>query len=205
MRPPPHITSSRILTGPGWGSSQNVHDTCHPPLLVSFTIPRGSRSTGRVLRGWFKVSKWVKGQDLFYLILHLNELEKEMAIRSSTIAWKILWTEEPGRLQSMGSQRVRHDWATSLHFTSLHTWMKPYLPWFNAYKIMEPRKQTLWPLKTLLTPMVWPLPCTQILDICVCSISYSIPGRNGQCKTDNSANGSSHVLLGTEIIIKSSW
>ena len=38
-----------------------------------------------------------------------NPLEKEMAIHSSTIAWKIPWTEEPGRLQSMGSQRVRHD------------------------------------------------------------------------------------------------
>ena len=36
-------------------------------------------------------------------------LEKEMAIHSSTIAWKIPWTEEPGRLQSMGSQKVGHD------------------------------------------------------------------------------------------------
>ena len=36
-------------------------------------------------------------------------LEKEMAIHSSTIAWKIPWTEEPGRLLSMGSQRVGHD------------------------------------------------------------------------------------------------
>ena len=43
-------------------------------------------------------------------------LEKEMAIHSSTIAWKIPWTEEPGRLQSMGSQRVWHNWD----FTSLH-------------------------------------------------------------------------------------
>ena len=41
-------------------------------------------------------------------------LEKEMATHSSTLAWKIQWTEEPGRLQSMGSQRVGHDWATSL-------------------------------------------------------------------------------------------
>ena len=39
-----------------------------------------------------------------------------MATQSSILAWKIPWTEEPGRLQSMGSQRVRHDWATSLHF-----------------------------------------------------------------------------------------
>ena len=38
-----------------------------------------------------------------------DPLEKEMEIHSSTIAWKIPWTEEPGRLQSMGSQRVGHD------------------------------------------------------------------------------------------------
>ena len=38
-----------------------------------------------------------------------DPLEKEMAIHSSTIAWKIPRTEEPGRPQSMGSQRVRHD------------------------------------------------------------------------------------------------
>ena len=37
-----------------------------------------------------------------------DPLEKEMKIHSSTIAWKIPWTEEPGRLQSMGSQRVGH-------------------------------------------------------------------------------------------------
>ena len=40
--------------------------------------------------------------------------EKAMTPHSSTFAWKIPWTEEPGGLQSMGSQRVRHDWATSL-------------------------------------------------------------------------------------------
>ena len=38
-----------------------------------------------------------------------DPLEKEIAIHSSTIAWKIPWTEEPGRLQSMGSLRVGHD------------------------------------------------------------------------------------------------
>ena len=38
-----------------------------------------------------------------------DPLEKEMAIHSSTLAWKIPWTEEPDRLQSMGSQRVGHD------------------------------------------------------------------------------------------------
>ena len=38
-----------------------------------------------------------------------DPLEKEMATHASVLAWKILWTEEPGVLQSMGSQRVRHE------------------------------------------------------------------------------------------------
>jgi len=49
-----------------------------------------------------------------------DPLEKEMAIHSSTIAWKTPWTEEPSRLQSMGLQRVGNDWATSRSST-LHT------------------------------------------------------------------------------------
>ena len=53
----------------------------------------------------------------FFLVF----MEKAMAPHSSTLAWKIPWTEEPGRLQSMGSLRVRHDWATSLSlFTFMH-------------------------------------------------------------------------------------
>ena len=47
-----------------------------------------------------------------------DPLEKEMASHSSINAWKIPWTKEPGGLQSMGSQRVGHDWVTSFHFTS---------------------------------------------------------------------------------------
>ena len=51
-----------------------------------------------------------------------------MATHSSTLAWKIPWTEEPGRLQSMGSQRVGHDWATSLSlFTFMH-WRRKWQP-----------------------------------------------------------------------------
>ena len=48
-----------------------------------------------------------------------DPLEKEMATHSSTLAWRIPWREEPGRLQSMGLQRVGYDWATSLHFSQL--------------------------------------------------------------------------------------
>ena len=54
---------------------------------------------------------WSLGQE--------DPLEKEMATHSSMLVWRIPWTEEPGGLQSMGSQRVGHDWATSLHFTSI--------------------------------------------------------------------------------------
>ena len=48
-----------------------------------------------------------------------DPLEKEMATHSSTLAWKIPWTEEPGRLQSMGLQTVRHNWVTSFHYVEL--------------------------------------------------------------------------------------
>ena len=47
-----------------------------------------------------------------------DPLEKGMATHSSTFAWKIPWTEEPGRLQSTGSQRVGHDSATSLSLSA---------------------------------------------------------------------------------------
>ena len=54
-------------------------------------------------------------QETQVLSLGLEDpLEKEMATHTSTLAWKIPWTKEPGGLQSMGSQRVGHDWATSL-------------------------------------------------------------------------------------------
>ena len=55
----------------------------------------------------------------FFSVLFWFLLEKEMATHSSVLAWRIPWTEEPGGLQSMGSQRVGYDWATSLHLILL--------------------------------------------------------------------------------------
>ena len=52
-----------------------------------------------------------------------DPLEKEMEIHSSILAWRIPWIEKPSRLQSTGSQRVGHDWATSPYLTS------PYQYW----------------------------------------------------------------------------
>ena len=78
-----------------------------------------------------------------------DPLEKEMAIPSSTLAWKIPWTEEPGRLQSMGSQRVGHDWATSLiHYPLVtmyyaeHQALGSYL-WTKQTIIPDPRELAL--------------------------------------------------------------
>ena len=48
-----------------------------------------------------------------------DPLEEEMATHPSILTWKIPWTEEPGRLQSMGSQRVRYEWATDHTYISL--------------------------------------------------------------------------------------
>ena len=61
-----------------------------------------------------------------------DPLEKEMATHSSTLAWRIPWREEPGRLQSMGLQRAGHEWATLLtyllalatHFKNIKTKVK---------------------------------------------------------------------------------
>ena len=72
----------------------------------------------------FSFSKWFSSGDLILswwlqiIALHYRpETEKAMAPHSSTLAWKIPSTEEPGRLQSMRSVRVRHNWATDFHFS----------------------------------------------------------------------------------------
>ena len=68
--------------------------------------------------------KWLKSKNTFLAKFP----EKAIAPHSSTLAWKIPWTEEPGRLQSMGSLRVGHDWATSLSlFTYMH-WRRKWQP-----------------------------------------------------------------------------
>ena len=68
-------------------------------------------------------------KSLIQIIISLKRLsEKAMATHSSTLAWKIPRAEEPGRLQSMGSWRVGHDWATSLSlFTFMH-WRRKWQP-----------------------------------------------------------------------------
>ena len=94
-------------------------------ILLFHSLEISYLSTGHILLGASLVAQRLKRlpgmQETWVWFLGREDpLEKEMATHSSTLAWRIPWREEPGRLQSMGSQRVGHDWATSLHFTSLH-------------------------------------------------------------------------------------
>jgi len=89
---------------PGEGNGNPLHYSCLP------TQKRGSKKymrTSLVAQTVKHLSTMRETQ--VQSIGQEDPLEKEMAIHSSTIAWKIPWTEEPGRLQSMGLQRVGHD------------------------------------------------------------------------------------------------
>ena len=93
-------------------------DTCiyHAGCLHSLVAQRVKH-----LPAMWKTWVWLLGWE--------DPLEKEMATHSSILAWKIQWTEKPGGLNSMGSQRVGHDWATSLshrwHYPNGRKWRGP--------------------------------------------------------------------------------
>ena len=94
-----------------------------------------------------------------FLLKTKDVLEKAMAPHSSTLAWKIPWTEEPGGLQSMGSLRVGHSWVTSLLlFTFMH-WRRKWQPtpvfspgesqgqgasWAAVYGVSQSRTRLKW-------------------------------------------------------------
>ena len=79
-----------------------------------------------------------------------DPLEKEMATHSSILAWKIPWMEDPGRLQSMGSQRVRRDWATS--HTHTHTNLLSCLVFCISFLLTTSLKGDNKPYPSHLTP-----------------------------------------------------
>ena len=105
-------------------SWRRTKDSKYRLLLQGLLLSRGRRS-GAAAR-----AKWNQETYLFCWFRMGETLvtEKAMAPHSSTLAWEITWTEEPGRLQSMGSRRVRHNWVTSLSlFTFMH-WRRKWQP-----------------------------------------------------------------------------
>ena len=82
------------------------------------------------MTGWLKPLKWPLDLFLAHIpgscwILH-SYTEKAMATHSSTLTWKIPWMEGPGRLQSMGLWRARHNWATSLSLFTFTHWSRKW-------------------------------------------------------------------------------
>ena len=71
--------------------------------------------------------KYPEWNNAIYMDLEIS-IEKAMATHSSILAWKIPWMEEPSRLQSMGLQRVRHNWATSLSLFTFTHWRRKWQP-----------------------------------------------------------------------------
>ena len=102
-------------------ASQQVRAGHVSPSLGSLTCEIGDKSCSAYTPKW---SSW--SNEIIGSFTHIPE--KAMAPHSSTLAWKIPWTEEPGRLQSMGLLGVGHDWAISLSlFTFLH-WRRKWQP-----------------------------------------------------------------------------
>ena len=111
----------------------------HPLLPLAWKIPwteepgrlqsMGSQNQTRLSKFTFTFSFPAVSGRLFSISVSLFlPSEKAMAPHSSTLAWKISWMEEPGRLQSMGSLRVGNDWVTSLSlFTFMH-WRRKWQP-----------------------------------------------------------------------------
>ena len=103
------------------------------PLANHFDLPGSVYNW--YIPGSFHISahmswpRWILPKRPMSIYCHLASLpEKAMATHSSTLAWKIPWPEEPGRLQSMESLRVGRDWATSLSlFTFIH-WRRKWQP-----------------------------------------------------------------------------
>ena len=83
-----------------WGTDERSQN------VISLVISRGVHRDSLV-------AQTVKNLPAMWEV-QVGSLEKEMTTHSSMLAWKIPWMEEPGGLQSIASQRVRHDWLTSL-------------------------------------------------------------------------------------------
>ena len=98
------------------------------PSVYFMLHAKGLRGILLVLTGSRWRTIWENSPEPIFGNIYSSTMEKAMAPHSSTLAWKIPWMEEPGRLQSMGLRRVGHDWTTSLSlFTFMH-WRRKWQP-----------------------------------------------------------------------------
>ena len=116
------IVKSASLNSLVWSQKRTIKESPRKSAVIQLdcTKPRLRNNTkGLILKKkWFhksSLSMWEKKQSSKYTYIFKGSIvggqEKEMAIHSSILAWRIPWTEEPGRLQSVGKQRVGHDWS----------------------------------------------------------------------------------------------
>ena len=118
---------------------------------------------------------WSLGQE--------DPLKKGMATHSSILAWRIPWTEEPGGLQSVGSQRVGHDWATNT-FTTLHkvTGIDAMNPEINKIHIFS-NKQDTYILKCIRQATFWTQSWNFIKGCLCCFCLFCFPGTSADKDT----------------------
>ena len=105
--------------------SINPSFLCFPTFTSILTST--SMTTGKTL-ALTRRTFFGKVMSLLFNMVSSLVMEKAVATHSSTLAWKITWTEEPGRLQSMESLRVGHDWETSLSFFTFMFWRRKWQP-----------------------------------------------------------------------------
>ena len=131
-KPPSGIVFSTLA----WSKSPPICHTPHPSLLPH-AHTASLTDTTCTIHGCFTLDIYGISRDavVTYIpergriaLYQSHHSEKAMAPHSSTLAWKIPWTEEPGGLQSMGSRRVGHDWATSLSFFTFIHWRRKWQP-----------------------------------------------------------------------------
>ena len=96
---------------------QPSHPLSPPSPLALSLSQHQSCVTFRYIANWFS-----------FMYKYTFSVEKAMAPHSSTLAWRLPWMEEPGRLQSMGSLRVGHDWATSFSLFIFVHWRRKWQP-----------------------------------------------------------------------------
>ena len=138
------ILQARILEWVAMSSARRsswardrTQSSVSPALAGGFftTVPPGKPNKLCIRSKYFiipmsGVTCWSQFNEVLGRIIKIlaNTMEKAMAPHSSTLAWKLPWTEEPGGLQSMGSQRVGHDWGTSLSLSAFMHWRRKWQP-----------------------------------------------------------------------------